>query len=53
MFGADMSVLQAIAFFVSISQHALGFRRERQFYGRRNLLAQQRTTFYFFADRFD
>ena len=31
MFGADVTVLQAIAFFVSVSQHAFGFRSQRQF----------------------
>jgi hypothetical protein len=30
MFGTDVTVLEAVAFFVGVSQYVLGFRGERQ-----------------------
>ena len=53
MFGADVAMLQPVAFFVGISQNVLGFRRERQFDRGRNLLAQQRTPFDLLPNRLD
>ena len=42
MFGADVSVLQAIALFVSVLEDFLGFRSQRQFHRSRDFFSQER-----------
>jgi len=53
MFGANVSMLKAIALFMSVSEHSLGFGRERQFNRSGNLFPQQRATLDFLANRFN
>jgi hypothetical protein len=50
--GADVVVQQPIGFFGGKLQHALGFRAERDFDRRRDLLAKDRAAFDFLADTF-
>ena len=45
MFGADMTVLQPVAFFVRVGEYVFRFGSERQFDGGRDLVAQERTPF--------
>ncbi len=53
MFGADMSMLQAIALFMSVLQDFLGFGSQREFNRSRDFFSQEGATFNFFANRFD
>ena len=50
MLGADVPMLQPVALFVSVGQHAFGFRRQRQFNRGGNLFPQQRAAFDLFAN---
>jgi hypothetical protein len=44
MFGADVPVLQPVAFLVRVGENVLGLRRERQLDRGRNNLTQERAT---------
>ncbi len=53
MFGADVVVQQPIRFFGGELQHTLGFGAERNFDGRRDLLAEDRPPLDFLPDVFE
>src|SRR4026207_2540872 len=53
MLGANVAMLQAIAIFMSVTEHSLGFRSQWQFDRSGNLFPEQGASFDLFADRLD
>src|SRR6267154_86451 len=53
MFSPNVSMLQAVGFFVRVMKHTLGFRGQRQFDRSWNPFAQKRTAFDLSSDGFN